>query len=95
MDLRGLYGTSNISHCMDLLRGHLRPVGLNLGLDSRSHYRTADCCGDYFSVAIGGGSASICDLQSFWRSSGSTNLHCRVRWHHRHRIDLVVAHGAA
>jgi hypothetical protein len=33
----------------------------------------------------------ICDLPSFWRSSGVIDLHRRIRRYHRNRNDLVVA----
>jgi hypothetical protein len=47
--------------------------------------------GDDLSMAVGSGSGSICDLPSFWRSSGGIDLHRCIRWHHRYRNDLVVA----
>ena len=92
MDIRGLYRTSNALCCLDLLCRHLRLfLGLRIGLDSRPHPRIAGCRGDDLFMAVGSGSGSICDLPSFWRSSGVIDLHRRIRRHHRNRNDLVVA----
>src|SRR6266581_180402 len=92
LDLRGSDWTSNIPRRLDLLCDHLRLfVGLWLGLDSCPHPRIAGRRGDDLSVAVGSGSASICDLQSFCHSSGIADLHCLVRWRHRDRDGLVVA----
>jgi len=92
MDIRGLHRTSNVPCCLDLLCGHLRLfVGFFIGLDSRPHRRVAGCRGDDLFMAHGGGSGSICDLPSFWRSSGVIDLHRRINWHHRNRNDLMVA----
>ena len=94
MDIRGPDRASNAPCCLDLLRGHLRlSIGVLFGLDSRPHPRIAGCRGDDLFMAIGSGSGSICDLPSFWRSSGVIDLHRRISWHHRNRNDLVVACG--
>jgi hypothetical protein len=92
MDIRGPDRPSNAPCCLDLLRRQLRLcLGLRIGLDSRPHPRIAGCRGDDLFMAVGSGSGSICDLPSFWHSSGVINLHHRIRWHHRNRNDLVVA----
>lgn len=92
MDIRGLYRTSNALCCLDLLCRHLRLfLGLRIGLDSRSHPRIAGCRGDDLFMAVGSSSGSICDLPSFWRSSGVIDLHRCIHRHHRNRNDLVVA----
>jgi hypothetical protein len=92
LDLRGSDRASNIPRRLDLLCGHLRLfVGLWLGLDSCPHPRIAGRRGDDLSVAVGSGSASICDLQRFCHSSGIADLHCLIRWRHRNRNGLVVA----
>ena len=96
MALRGLDGTGNIPRDMDLLRGYLRVfVWISLGLDSRPHSRLGRCRGDDLFVAIGSGSASLCDLRSFRHPSAFTELHRRPDCHLRHRNRLVVAHGSA
>ena len=94
MDIRGPNRASNAPCCLDLLRGHLRLlVGLRIGLDSRRYPRIAGCRGDDLFMAVGSGSAFICDLQNFW--SGMADLHCRIRRRHRDRNGLVVACSSA
>ena len=65
MVLRGLDGTGNIHRRLDLLCGHLRPLGLRLGLDFRPHPCIAGRCRDDLFMAVGSGSASLWDLSSF------------------------------
>ena len=78
MDIRGPDRASNAPSCLDLLRRHLWLfLGLRIRLDSRPHPRIAGCRGDDFFMAIGSDSGSICDLPSFWRSSGVIDLHRR------------------
>jgi hypothetical protein len=96
MDMRGPNWSSNVSCCLDLLRGRVRLfVGFLLGLDSCPHPRIASCRGVDFPVALSGGSASICNLQSFWHSSGIADLYRGLHWHLRHRNGLVVAYDSA
>ena len=95
MGLRGFDGTGNIPRYMDLLHGHLRFLAwIFLELDSRPHSRIGRRRGDDLFVAIGSGSASLCDLQSFRRRS-AFELHRRPDCHLRYRTCLVVAHGSA
>jgi len=92
MDIRGLHRTRIAPCCLDLLCGHLRLlVGFLSWLDSFPHSWIAGCRGDDLFMALGGGSSSISNLPSFWRSSGVIDLHRRISWHHRNRNDLVVA----
>ena len=64
--MRGPNWSSNVSCCLDLLRGRVRLfVGFLLGLDSCPHPRIASCRGVDFPVALSGGSASICNLRVF------------------------------
>ena len=63
MALRGFDGTGNIPRDMDLLRGYLRGfVWISLRFDFRPHSRLGRCRRDDLFVAIGSGSASLCDL---------------------------------
>jgi len=94
MAIRGPKWSSNVSCCLDLLRGHLRLfVGLLLGLDSCPHPRITSCRGDDFSVALGSSTAALFDLQSFWHPSAFSDLHRRPNCYLRNRNRLVVAHG--
>jgi hypothetical protein len=79
---------------MDLLRGQLRLLAwIFLGLASRPHSRFGCRRGDDLFVAIGSGSASLCDLQIFGRQS-AFELHRRPECHLRYRNRLVVARGS-
>jgi hypothetical protein len=96
MGLRGFDGAGNIPRDMDLLRCYLRFfVWISLGLASRPHFRFDRFSRNDLFVAIGSGSAPLCDLQSFRRPSAFTKLHRRPDCHLRYRNRLVVAHGSA
>jgi hypothetical protein len=67
MGLRGSDRSSRIPSRLDLLRRHLRlSAWIFLGLDSRSHFRVVNCCGDDLFVAAGSGGASLFDLSRIW-----------------------------
>ena len=73
MDLGDPDRASNAPCCLDLFRRHLRLfVGVRIGLDSRPHPRIVSCGGDDLFMAVGSGSAFICDSQNFW--SGIADL---------------------
>jgi hypothetical protein len=93
--MRGPKWSSNVSRCLDLLRGHLRLfVGLPLGLDSCTHPRIASCRVDDFLVALASGTGFICDLQRLWDPSRIAEYR-GIHWHRRYRNGLVVAYGSA